>query len=416
MNVIKSNRKFDWLISPYRKVISGSGLKKQITDTAKNYETEFVCVYDHKHASYSNLKGQDFAATLHAAISEDSYLYLEWINDGCVFVHIRGGELLEDRLIHNSDNVIQALQIIKNRKIKNTQYKIDTFSIPDDDDIHNALSELTFENATINNLSKSLLDSLEFNPDFSFQELRFAERNLTSKGKQNITAIIAISIIMAYGFFEFLDTQEKSERIVLNDKYSEYTKEVMTYQSASITLAQDFNMHDLMQRELMGWRVYRVTYTMDHLRYSMVLDYDSPATLQTLTAFAYENHLEIVHDTEGTHIISPLIKSSPYISELDVRSYNLDFLVNNIVDNGKKMTPFLAFKIDQLKPQTAEWGERNMVVMFKGAIDHDLLRLASVLDGFPQRYPVLIKESSSYQIDPYGVFSEGLKFSVVGDL
>lgn len=416
MNVIKSNRKFDWLISPYRTVISGSGLKKQIADSASTYETQFVCVLEQKYVSFSNLEGQDFALTLQSTMKHDSYLYLEWTNDGCIFVHIRAGELIEDRLIQSNDNVLQALKIIKNRKITKTQYKIETFSIPDDKAINDLLSALVVKGTKVISLNKSLLDSLEFNPVYTFKELRYAERSLTSKGKQNFTVAIAISLLAVYGLFESFNTQVKTERIELNDNYAEYTNEAMSYQSASITLAQDFNMHELMERELIGWRPYRVTYTMNNIKYSMVLEYDSPATLQTLTAFAHENHLEVVHDTEGTHITAPLIRSAPYTKELDVRSYNLDFLVSNIVDNGSKMTPFVGFKIEQLVEKSSVWGERTMLVMFKGAAEHDLLRLASVLDGYPERYPVLIKEASSYQVDPDGVFSEGLKFSVIGDL
>ena len=416
MNIIKSNRKFDWVLTPYRETIVGRGTKNQIAKHAKTYQSEYINISEQKYVAFSNDQGQDLGMTLKAECQYQSYLYLEWINDGCVFIHIRNGELIEDRLIAKDESIIQTLQIITKRRDVRPDYSIETFAIPDNDELKMLLTNLLVENGSVVSLSASKIDTLEFQPRFSFQIIRDVERQLTDKSTQSYTLIVVVALVIAVGLFSLFQTEEIKERIVLKDNYSEYRQTVLNGQSASVMLAQDYNMHRLFSRELIGWKVFRVTYTAKTLRYSMVVDYGSPSTLHQLKEFTDKYKLDLVFDEEGTHVFSPTVKASPYVNTNDIRSYNLDLLVSNIIDNSNKVTPFIAFQIEQKKVMNAYWARREVVVRFKGAVDHDLLRLAAVLDGYPERYPVLIKESSSYQVDPSGVFSEGLKFDVVGDI
>ncbi|MDG1753057.1 MAG: hypothetical protein P8I03_15570 [Thalassotalea sp.] len=418
MKLIDSNRAFHWVISPYREVIVGAGIKKQIFKHKQEFEVDYVCVVNQKYFSFSTSEGQDFAMTLLASKSiqsDESYIYVERHKDGYLFIRIYKGELIEDRLLHNEDELLIALNVAGKDRRKEKNYQVEAFAVSENERIVSSLEPLIKKGSQLINLKESYIEKLLLNPKFSFVEFKYAERNLADKNLQSKLVFLGAIAILAFLSIPLLFEEKKIERVVLKDDYKEYREQVSSKQSASILLAQDYNMHRLMKKSLSGWRVYKVAYLDSSIKYSVILDYGSPATLQTLREFTHSNNLELVFDSDGTHIIAPPIQVPPYQPGTE-KIFNLDELVANIVDNANKVTPFVSFNIDNIQAQNALWGERKLFANFKGATDHDLLRLAAVLDGYPTRYPVLIKDKSFYQVGPNGFFSEGLSFSVIGEM
>ncbi len=413
MRILPSNRNFSWVITPYRELISGTGLKNQVLEYTKTYETKYVCIVNQQLVSLSDLKGYDFAVTLQQQCPHDSYIYIDQQKTGYLFVHIYKGKLLEDRIINDFNELIGLLNMLAGDLQVKRSYHIETFAVDENLELTIAFNALLDNKSSVLALDKSLMETLEASELFSFVGIKVAERSLTDKSKQNSFVLIGLCLVALVFLGSFTIKSDKQERIVLNDIYKDYSQLVTTEQSASIMLAQDYNMHQVMKRYLDGWKAYKVTYSAQSIKYSVVLDYGSPSNLKTLRDFAHNFDLKLVFDTEGTHLVSPIIQKSPYTDDLFI--FNLDTLVASIVDNTNEISPFITFQIEELKNHGEVWGERDLAIKFKGAVDHDLLRLAAVLDGYPQRYPVVIKDESFYQVDPNGNFSEGLKLSVIGD-
>lgn len=426
MHAIKpTNKEFAWIISPYRDLVDKASVRTWLEDKVKAYNAKFVCVHD-AEASFSLYEGLDFARTLAKTINHKNYIYLESRNEGVVFVHIKNGKVIEDRLVGLASLFTTLEFIIQTSEESELNYQIGYLGLVSkdiDNNIFSLLKELSGDKGSFRELSVSHFESIEISDLtddqlFYFIEYKNAVRDLADTKTQNLTfMVIAIVALIVWMFSaDIFNLEKKKERVVLVDDFKEYTQLLLNGDSFSARLAQDFRIHKLLVNELPNWKLYKVSHTKESIEYRLIPQ-SHMATLSVLALFADNYGMALLNDSNGVGIVASVDKQPVYKLESEIRRFPLEELTTNIIDIESNITPFATIRVKKTDDYN-EWSSRELSIVFNGASNHELLRLAAIVDGYPERYPAFFSacqsQGCSYDISPQGIISGAINFTIYG--
>lgn len=428
MHAIKpANKEFPWIIGPYREVADTGSIRTWLDIHVKAYNAKYVCV-DGLEASFSLYEGMDFGKTLNAITKHKRYLYLEQRDEGYVFIHIKEGALIQDSILTEPEDLEAALSFIAliNENDQKGSYFIEHFGLfvkSGTENYSKILNQLTETTGACRELSNSHLETVDVadlkeDDVFYFVEFKNAVRDLADTKTQKITVLVIGMIIAIYWIFsaDVFELEEKKERLELVDDYKEYTESVLNGFSFSARLAQDFTIHKLLSKELANWKLYKVTHTVDTIEYR-VLPQSHIASVAGLTLFANHYDMAVLNDSNGLGVVAAVDKQLIYNIESEVRRYPLEALTANIIDIESNITPFATVAVKRTDKHGL-WSARELSIMLNGASKHDLLRLAAIVDGYPERYPALFSscqsQGCSYDVSPQGILKGAINFTIYG--
>ncbi|MBL0710721.1 MAG: hypothetical protein JJV99_06895 [Colwellia sp.] len=426
MHAIKpTNKEFAWIISPYRDLVDKASVRTWLEAKVKTYNAKFVCVND-AEASFSLYEGLDFARTLAKTINHKNYIYLESRNEGVVFVHIKNGKVIEDRLV-GLVSLFSTLEfIIQTSEESELNYQIGYFGLVSkdiDNNIFSLLKELSGGQGSFKELSVSHFESIEISDLtddqlFYFIEYKNAVRDLADTKTQNLTFMVIVIVALIVWMFsvDIFNLEEKKERVVLVDDFKEYTQLLLNGDSFSARLAQDFRIHKLLVNELPNWKLYKVSHTKESIEYRLIPQ-SHMATLSVLALFADNYGMALLNDSNGVGVVASVDKQPVYKLESEIRRFPLEELTTNIIDIESNITPFATIRVKKTDDYN-EWSSRELSIVFNGASNHELLRLAAIVDGYPERYPAFFSacqsQGCSYDVSPQGIISGAINFTIYG--
>ncbi len=426
MQTIKpSNKAFAWILSPYREVFESGAIRRWLEAQAKSHQARYVCLSGH-HAAFSMYEGVDFGRTLTKVRAASNYLYVEKRQEGIVFVHIKDGMLIEDRVLASEQSLKSSLSLVVGaRKHSGTgSYDIDHFGLGGMASVLLLLDGVAGEKGSVTELSNSLFDSIELSAlsddqVFQFVEVETAVRDLTDTKTQKITVgvvggVLALALIFTSGIFNW---EQTVERLNLIDNYDQFTQVMLNDASFSARLAQDFRIHKLIKTELPDWSLYKVTHTAEAIEYRL-LPQSHFASVANLTLFADNYGMVVVNDKNGIGLVAGLDRQQVFTSEAAIRRYDLESLTANIIDTASEVTPFATIRVNRTD-RGQHWSGREMSILLNEASEHDLLRIAAVVDGHPTRYPSFFSacqsKGCSYEVSPQGMLKGTINFTIYGD-
>lgn len=427
MQTIKpSNKAFIWILSPYRETFSSGAIRRWIETEANSHDARYVCV-NGNNAAFSMYEGIDFGRTLTKVRSSNNYLYIERRQIGIVFVHIKEGNLIEDRVLSNDDSLFSALDLIVGARQRSniSNYDIDYFGFEDTRDLLEIFNSITGLEGSISELSNSLFDSIELssledNEIFEFVEIESAVRDLADSNTQKITVGVVCAMLLTFFIFssEFIGWEKTVERLNLVDDYSEFTNVMLNDSSFSARLSQDFNIHKVIKNELPDWSIYQVLHISDAIEYRLIR-HTHFASMKNLNLFADHYGMAVVNDGNVISLVAGINKEEVFRDEYDIKRYRLNELTANIIDVLSDVTPFVSAKVSKNFSGDI-WAKRDISLQFNGASSHDLLRVAAVVDGYPERYPTFFKncqsQGCSYDVSPKGLIKGTMNFTIYGDI
>lgn len=420
-----SNKSLQWVLSPYRDRFEAGSKRQWLVRKAKEYEARFVSI-DSNSAAFSLYEGFDFGKALVKVRSPNNYLYIESRVEGIVFVHVRGSELVEDRILHSASDLEGTLRLTASARntLNIEDYHIDFYGLPAAPNWKEAIEILVGSEGAVNELSNSLFDVIEppvvdGEAQYSFGEIDTALNDLTDRKTQKVTlasiaAAVALYAVIKSGFITFEDTVE---RVELLDDYQGYTDAALSKSTFSSRLSQDFRIHKLLGKELPFWSAYKVIHTPNSIQYK-IRPTSHLATLKDLNLFADHYGMAIQNNDDGVTMIAGIHSSPAYLNESNVRAWLLTDLTTNIIDNASDVTPFVNISVNRTFNE-GSWSRRELSVLFDEASTHDLLRIASVVDGYP--YPYLSfftpcqSEGCAYDITARGTLKGTMNFTIYGD-
>ena len=178
MQTIKpSNKAFAWILSPYREVFESGTIRRWLETQAKGHQASYVCLSGH-HAAFSMYEGVDFGRTLTKVRAANNYLYVEKRQEGIVFVHIKDGTLVEDRVLQSGQALKSSLSLVEGaRKHSGTgSYDIDHFGMGGVTGLPALLDGVAGEKGSVTELSNSLFDSIELSALSDDEVFQFVAR------------------------------------------------------------------------------------------------------------------------------------------------------------------------------------------------------------------------------------------------
>lgn len=429
MHAIKPNNKeFAWIISPYRELIDSSSVRTWLDNKVKKYNAKFVCVHANE-ASFSLYEGMDFGRTLAKISKHKNFIYVEYRDEYYVLVHIKNGKLFEDRLLSSESELVSALTFISstNDDPVNSSYEINYFGLTEqstNDEILEKFEGITKSPNMCTEITNSLFETIEISDlkddeVFYYVEFKNAVRDLADTKTQKVTLFSIVAIVL---FIFALNTDtfnfdEQKERLELVDDYKEYTQLLMNGNSFSARLAQDFKIHKLLNSQLPNWSLYKVTHTIDAIEYRL-LPQSHKASVKSLTLFAEHYGMAVLNDSNGLGIVGGIDKQPVYTMISEIRRYPIEELTANLIDIESNVTPFATIRVKRTEIKGA-WAERELGIVFSGASNHDLLRIAAIVDGYPERYPTFFSscqsQGCSYDVSPQGVLKGVINFTIYGN-
>lgn len=422
-----ANKEFPWIVSPYREVADTNSIRVWLDARVKAHNVKYACVVGNE-VSFSLYEGMDFGRTLAATCKHPNYIYIESRDEGIVFIHINEGKVLQDSILDDLDALTDALDFALTilGTLNSSAYRIEYFGISealDKEAINNLILEIVPNNKSLRELPSSLFDSIELsdlsdNQVFYFVEFKNAVRDLADTKTQKMTVIGIVIFVLIYWAFsaDIFDISEKKERLELVDDYKEYTQKILSGNSFSARLAQDFKIHKLLNRELPNWKLYKVTHTENTIEYR-VIHQSHIASIRGLTLFADNYGMAILNDSNGLGLVASVDKQPIYKHESEVRLFILEELTANIIDIESSITPFATVGVKRTDAY-GHWSSRELSVLLSGASNHDLLRIAAIIDGYPERYPAVFascqSQGCSYDVSPQGILKGAINFTIYG--
>ena len=212
-SVKPSNKSFLWVISPYREKFNSGAVRAWLQERAKSYQAKYVCLKDGQCA-FSIYEGIDFGRTLTVVRSSKNYLYIESRQEGYVFVHVKNGNLIEDRIIQDQQGLIDSLRLLigLNGHTSSVVYDVEHYGLEHATTILEYIELITGGEGSCSELSNSLFDSLDIsslspNEVYEFVDVDTAFRSLSDSKTQKLTAsVVAFIALMLFlwtnGFFE----------------------------------------------------------------------------------------------------------------------------------------------------------------------------------------------------------------------
>jgi hypothetical protein len=419
MHIIQSANNFNWIIGTIRVPYSGKRIKQRIHEYSEEHKLPWLTIDDNKTVSFSTYEGQDFGLTIQSYALEngfDRYLYVDKRLEGYVFVVIENQIIIEERIISDDEKLLNSLALLNDERKYNSlePYVVECIGLSASDEIISAIDLLTEGGGERVNLLTSHVDSLLYSVDYSFNAFEDVQKNLQNTKLQFGVFLSFLFLLLIGGGTYYYQQNKVIERVKTVDNYTQMRSSLTNLPSASLMLAQDFNMQLLMRRELIGWNPYRVTYSPESIIYDVSMDSVFHSSIDSLNDFAANNNIGVRHDQEGSHLIVPSLKVAPFPSENEVKTFSMAQVAENVVDVTNQLTPFISFRVDPSRSGNG-WGHQNITALFAGAENHDLARLGAVLDGFPHRYPIVVAEKSSYTINASGEYAAGIKFQIIGE-
>ncbi|GEA09135.1 hypothetical protein KUL42_38960 [Alteromonas sp. KUL42] len=423
-SVKPSNKSFLWVISPYREKFNSGAVRAWLQEHAKSYHAKYVCLKD-GHCAFSIYEGIDFGRTLTVVRSSKNYLYIESRQEGYVFVHVKNGNLIEDRIIQEQQGLVDSLRLLigLNGHSSSVVYDVEHYGLEHATTILEYIEIITGEEGSCSELSSSLFDSLDIsslspNEVYEFVDVDAAFRTLSDSKTQKLTAsVVAFIALMLFlwtnGFFE---TKKLVERVQLIDEFSDFTTQLTSKSALSSRLVQDYSIHKLIKSELKQWALYKVTHEHESIRYS-VIKITHLSTLREVYKFAQKYGMAVVTQNGAVELVAGIVHEPIFQSEEEVRRYDLDDVTVNIVDTLAGVTPFAGVEI-MGKTVNRHWSSQVMGVKMKVASPHELMRVAAVVDGYPAPYPIYYSycdgRPCSYDVSPNGEIKGEIRFTVVG--
>lgn len=406
-----------WIIGPIRETFERRRAKQAIRAYSEEVGMSNINLIKRGNAvsvAYSKRFGQDWGATLKNLIKVDNYIYIEARTEGFIFLRIESGELVEDRLMLQVDELLTSLAAIKaNAEHRSVEpYTIETHGINGELAVVELLNTIP-RAGDIKKIHRSYIETLQYNQKFQFKKLEDGFKMLADTETQRLILAGAAIVVAVYYLVPFAMPQSLEENIVTEQPYQTYTNTLMVSPAASVRLAQDFNVQTMLEKDLPAWTVYEVQHSYEGVSYSVFPKDSFKPTIASLKVFADENHLKLRNDKGKLMLFAKGLSTPPYSVESDVRMFDIDQLMINITDNMNEVSPYVLIRPSN-ETKLDRTTKRLMTFEFKAANDHDLLRIASLVDGFPQRYPITM-ETGNYQVTAEGEYLGQIVLAIYGE-
>ena len=419
MAVVNSNSTgIKWIVSPIRETLERRRAQQTIRDKAGEYHMgRIVLAKDgaNVRVAFSKADGQDWASTLQSKIRAPSYIYCEARKtQDFLYMRVQDGQLREDRIVETKEELEQALlAVISGKEHHNVgSYYVEAFNMEGFGALYGLLENISDEQPVVS-IRTSYIETLAYDDKFSFRSIDDGIKGLTNKILQITTVAAILCSVVAYSVVPMFIPQPVIEKVKTQKPYQTYTTKMLAQTSAAVRFAQDFNVQTMLREKLLDWRVYNVEYVPQGIFYSLYPVEMANPTVADLKMFAEQHNLQIVIKKSSIKLFVADLRAAPYMNADEVRRFNLDNLVINISDNLKQVTPYVKIQAGN-KAIGDPMSSQEIIFDLSQGSDHDLLRLAALVDGFPHRYPILI-EHGSYDITPFGEYSGQFMLSVHGE-
>lgn len=413
-----SKNSIRWVISPIRETFERRRAQQTIRDTASIYSMDKIVLEKdgaNVRVAYSKTDGQDWAMTLKSKIKASSYIYCESRASGdFLFMRIENGALREDRIINSEKElertILAVITGMEHREVD--PYTIEAFDMQGVAVSYSLLKSIAGDKDIIT-IMNSYVETLPYDEKYTFKSINESLKGLTNTVLQmGVAAALACAAAVYYAVPKFMP-EPIIERVVTKEPYQTYMQTMMVQSSAAVRMAQDFNIQNMLKKHLQDWRVYKVEHVHEGIFYSVYPDETLSPSTANLQDFATNNNFQLLIEKGEVRLFTQGIQAPPYMTRDDVVRYDIDGLVINISDNAKKVTPF-AKVMPGPKRKNDPMVSQELTIELTNAIDHDLLRIAALVDGYPHRYPILL-EHGTYTITPTGEYSGQILVSAHGE-
>jgi hypothetical protein len=408
-----------WIISPLREVMQRRNIRESIETYSNDNSVPLISITKGTGrdviVAFAKYEGQDWGRTIQESSDAKNLLYIEGRAKGYLICHVESGSLKEDRLIQTEKDLLTSiLAIAQNASRRGVgNYQVETFNLNKNDELDEALNQLN-KTGSVVKLTNSYLDSLPIDQKLNFTSSLEAYRNLSDSGLQKAVIAFLLAGVFIYFGYEYVIPPSLKERIVTSNPYGDYTSKVMTTQLASVRLAQDFNVQRLIKSDLVGWNLYKVIHHSGGIEYYIYQEANFGATRKGLARFASEHSFQVTDKSGELALQASLVKRNIFESKSDVLLYDVEDVMNNVMDNMKGISQYVKMSIGKREVQGDKWVSQAVVAKFESASEHDLIRLASVVDGYPNKYPVTITDGV-YQITDMGELVGSLNLNIYGE-
>lgn len=322
MAEIKSkNFEITWVLSGWRFSIDQAGVKRSIKRKIIEYDAPFVCITRKARkvvANFSKTEGYDFGATLAAELNYANYVYLDVREEGIVYVWVKNSEVLEDRIILETDEAINNLNTFADNLEYDAQHDEALKYVVEvtgnlQKDFEDILRRFEVLGNSITRLERSKLDTLEPVEAFRFEPESAALRKLTDRKAQWVVlaGIMSLSAIGGATYWLWPDPPPEV-KVVTVDHWKSYRDLMFNSGVSPIPrLSQDIQVIDFLD-SIPNWDLARIAHGQDNAYPRYIVRSPQAGAIRLLREQAQNFGFVISHNQEGVVLTTTPLNLPPF--------------------------------------------------------------------------------------------------------